>query len=399
MVFLKYAGCNFPNDTQARLPLRIQGDADIAGPGVGLNLRTQSSSIVTRSQVMTAFIVTAWITIVSATIASLRNWQKIESPSFITFSLGAEDLLGPLCDLQAITGVAIVIAGFSQWHSITYYHQEFVTAYWYLTSNSFWSGRRAYMYEAVGSPITSAAPAGATPTSGTAANSDWTAWRVYTRRLFIAISVALGFAWSLSTMVIELQHWDETDPQKCYNYNDATFNRDGMYYSGVMLFGLLVYFVSLLLSFLKKGGTIANRYNSWFAALVDFPKNKRQHYAKAISKLPATSSGSNSGDRFTYHIAAICWGIVYCLARFTRGVVSVWSYGDSHSPEFFVFYYMFVAWNTWDLIMLKVMNASLVDDETKMGFGQVLALILLVQILLNVIDIWKGKLDSIEPIF
>lgn len=74
---------------------------------------------------------------------------KIQTPSFNRIGLGAEALLGPLCDLQGITGAAILIAGFSQWRSITYYHREVVLSYFWLILNSYWMGRTAYMYDAV----------------------------------------------------------------------------------------------------------------------------------------------------------------------------------------------------------------------------------------------------------
>lgn len=87
---------------------------------------------------MAAFIITVWVKILASTMASLRDWKVMRSPYFIGFALGAADLLGPLCDLQAITGAAIVIAGFRQWQTITYYHRELVGSYWCLTSNLFW---------------------------------------------------------------------------------------------------------------------------------------------------------------------------------------------------------------------------------------------------------------------
>ncbi|KAH6714602.1 hypothetical protein BKA61DRAFT_575334 [Leptodontidium sp. MPI-SDFR-AT-0119] len=303
---------------------------------------------------MTAFIITAWITILASTMASLRNWKMITSPNFIRLAFGAEDVLGPLCDLQAITGAAIVIAGFSQWQTITYYHRELVGSYWYLTSNSFWSARRAYMYDAIESTKTpgSGPLIRRTPTSGTStgmastgateisettterakANKDWTVWRVCTRRVFIVISVALGIAWSTSSTILEIHGWDERDPSRCYNYNDATYNNQGKYYNGVILVGLFVYFVSLLWSFVDRDRKAERKYHGLFKP----EENQRE--------------GNLSNSR----------------------------------------------WNTWDIIMLKVLNEHLVNNETKIGFGQVLPLVLLAQIGLNIVDIWKDPSKAIE---
>lgn len=345
---------------------------------------------------MTAFIITAWITILASTMASLRKWKMVKFPYFIRFALGAEDLLGPLCDLQAITGAAIVIAGFSQWQTITYYHRELVGSYWYLTSNSFWSARRAYMYEAVPTSGTSTdmAPTVATQTDATTiniANKDWTVWRVYTRRVFIVISVALGIAWSTSSAILEIHGWDERDPNRCYDYNDATYNNQGKYYNGVMLVGLFFYFVSLLLSFVDRDGKVATKYHALSERVLGVPEGKLCDYVEAVKKQRGGFNLSNSQLWL-----ALLWGLVYWAVRIIRVIIAVWSYGDSHSPEFFIFYYLFVSWNTWDIIMLKVLNEHLVDDETKIGFGQVLPLVLLVQIGLNIVDIWKGKLYSVH---
>jgi hypothetical protein len=363
---------------------------------------------------MSAFIITAWITILASTMASLRNSKTITSRSFIRFALGAEDLLGPLCDLQAITGAAIVIAGFSQWQTITYYHRELVGSYWYLTSNSFWSARRSYMYVTIEKAETtiSGSSIRRTPTSGTSTgmaltgetqtgtttarraegNKDWTLWRIYTRRMFIVISVALGIAWSTSSAILEFHGWDESDPNRCYDFNDATYLNQGIYYNGVMLIGLFFYFVSLLFSFVDRNGKAATKYQNLFEKnILKFPKDKLCHYVDAVKKQGGGFNLSNSQLWLT-----LLWGLVYWAVRMIRSIIAVWSYGDSRSPEFFLFYYLFASWNTWDIIMLKVLNKHLVDDETKMGFGQVLPLVLLAQIGLNIVDIWKGKLHFVH---
>ncbi|CZR60225.1 uncharacterized protein PAC_10121 [Phialocephala subalpina] len=56
-----------------------------------------------------------------------------------------ERLLGPLCDLQAITGLSIVIAGFVTHDTISFYHEQLVVGYWNITLNSFWASRAEFM--------------------------------------------------------------------------------------------------------------------------------------------------------------------------------------------------------------------------------------------------------------
>jgi hypothetical protein len=38
-----------------------------------------------------------------------------------------------LCDVQVVTGTAIMIAGSIQKESLTFYHQQIVISYWFLT--------------------------------------------------------------------------------------------------------------------------------------------------------------------------------------------------------------------------------------------------------------------------
>jgi hypothetical protein len=161
-----------------------------------------------------------------------------------------------------------------------------------------------------------------------------------------------------------------------------------------MLVGLFLYFLSLLLSFVDRDGKVSTKYNALFESVLAIPEDKLCDYVEAVKKQGGVFNLSNSQLWL-----ALLWGLVYLAVRILRGIIAVWSYGDSHSPEFFLFFYLFVSWNTWDIIMLKVLNEHLVGDETKMGFGQVLPLILLAQIVLNIVDIWKGKLHFVHQVF
>ena len=53
----------------------------------------------------------------------------------------AKGILAPLCDLQAATGTAILIAGLAQGSNLTYYHELIVASYWNITLNSFWAAQ------------------------------------------------------------------------------------------------------------------------------------------------------------------------------------------------------------------------------------------------------------------
>lgn len=44
-----------------------------------------------------------------------------------------------LCDLPLVTGIAILVAGFGQWSTISFYHSAIVVSLCYLTLSSFWA--------------------------------------------------------------------------------------------------------------------------------------------------------------------------------------------------------------------------------------------------------------------
>ena len=53
----------------------------------------------------------------------------------------AQLTLDILCELQVVTGISILVAGFVQINTMTFYHQQFVIDYWLLTLNPFWAAR------------------------------------------------------------------------------------------------------------------------------------------------------------------------------------------------------------------------------------------------------------------
>ena len=143
-------------------------DADVGGPGV-----------------ISSFIIVAWITIlvaiVPAVFQSLEflewmheqkwSWELTSTDRDQSRSPGdsrrssqissgalpvdraailrkaASRLLGSLCDLQIVTGLGIVIAGFAQMPGIAFYHESLVASAWWLTINSFFAARIIYEEE------------------------------------------------------------------------------------------------------------------------------------------------------------------------------------------------------------------------------------------------------------
>ncbi|KAJ9220114.1 hypothetical protein DTO027B5_7162 [Paecilomyces variotii] len=188
----------------------IAPDPDISGLGV-----------------FSSFIVVTWITIFVAgvpaiyeAVGSYQNPQKrylfratregqtgrqypvfrsdLDLQSFGIIAAKFQKLIGPLCDLQVITGIGIIIASWSQIHTINYYHEQLVVTYWWLTLNSFWAGRVNYLnFDVEDDDI-----------------------RILVRRVSILCSCVLGISFQ-GYIILQQQSWnDSLGP--CYRYEDGS---------------------------------------------------------------------------------------------------------------------------------------------------------------------------------
>lgn len=112
------------------------------------------------------------------------------------------EVLHALCDLQTITGLGVIISGWSQALSIEYYHQQLVNLYWTLTLNSFASSRVNHV----------------------GFNDDGQlddGWKSISRRVVLLFSGALAVAFQIRVVACESGTWDNDDGP-CYNYLDST---------------------------------------------------------------------------------------------------------------------------------------------------------------------------------
>ena len=101
---------------------------------------------------------------------------------------------------------------------------------------------------------------------------------------------------------------------------------------------------------------------------------------------------SNPIDVFDIIFSAFFLSIYWILIQF----ISIWSYGGSDSiwtSAFYVLAYIgFNVWNTYDILTLKLLNKALLrSDEDKWGYGQVLPMIMLLQLVFNAVDIWRQQ--------
>jgi hypothetical protein len=84
--------------------------------------------------------------------------------------------------------------------------------------------------------------------------------------------------------------------------------------------------------------------------------------------------------------------IEWCLLRFFALV----AWGDDQSMTVILSLFGFGAWNSYDLIDLKLSNADLATDESGWGFGQVFPLASLGLILLNIMDAVQSELPKAD---
>ncbi|OJJ78638.1 uncharacterized protein ASPGLDRAFT_138495, partial [Aspergillus glaucus CBS 516.65] len=164
----------------------IKANSDIGGPGV-----------------MASFLIMSWLTVFLAFSPALHEAQNTSEQHITNTEPGIvqkiEALFGPLCDLQAVSGVAIMIAGFAQWHTITFYHEQLVMYYWWLTLNSFWVARIHYMnLDSTGEP-----------------------WLLRVRRFSVLFSCILAIIWQIRIFYRESNYWNDIDGP-CYRFLDGT---------------------------------------------------------------------------------------------------------------------------------------------------------------------------------
>ena len=394
--------CDLPNQTTlyCNYPLNCicnattEADPDIAGPGV-----------------ISSFIVVAWITLAVAMIPayfefleflvwaqdqkwpwetplehrnrkSLRTlrgsaWRRraLHQDQVFVLRNGASRLLGSLCDLQVITGLGILIAGFAQMPQIAFYHESIIMNAWYLTLDSFFAARVDFMRD-------DAARYGK---------------RAMIRRGSVFVSVVLGAAFQVRVTIRELNDWDFLLAGRCYLFHD----KSSVWWWGGYFWGassaLFAFF--LLLSIMPWTQTQADRYTS---LLDSFQAGCVKFWTKSGSKLVPLHMSSlrslqwnsvNLVSATVMHLAIFLFAsFIMSLSWLFLQVLDVFTYGNGFYPLQLLFYVGLSIWNTYDIGDLKSSNQSLVDGpETKWGFGQVLPIVLLLTILYNIVDAFAGE--------
>jgi hypothetical protein len=198
---------------------------------------------------MTAFIFTAWFTVLIAAINSFHpalvswykflNWDSkrkqrgkqgptspvpsvwldpLKNNRYKIWNRASRTLLDSLCDLQVITGTGILVAGLAQIRSITFYHEQFVSDYWWLTLNSLWAARGGY---------------------NQAEDKKWEHRRFLIRTLAILFSVILSLVFQGLITLREYSEWNILRSGYCFlSHDHSAYGQSWLWEAGLVLYAL-----------------------------------------------------------------------------------------------------------------------------------------------------------------
>lgn len=354
--------------------------------------------------------------------------QSKQSPDISTrpkFVDKSEQLLGPLCDLQAITSLSIVIAGLSTYKTISFYHEQLVISYWNVTLNSFWASRAEFMdlndgndqnttqtnaielrrthHDTGSMSLESGLPKSSTRNPVKRVMNRNNDLRVIVRRLSILASCILGASFQTWAALREYRHWNKSSKvnDRCYNYRDGSS-------PWPWVAGILIFCLTLALTLLPTTRKLVKCYldrmkcvKSWFQneALV-----KICGWLIAAWSVASTGTSPNTSISTSMHsrtraifgllggfILFLLTGFAFVLFWLSQIWLSVWAYGDTEYRITWCFYLGFGIWNSVDIITLRNLNRHLLnEDEFQWGFGQVLPLVMLLAIVYNVLDALFG---------
>jgi hypothetical protein len=328
--------------------------------------------------------------------------------------IAVKNALDILCDVQVVTGTAIMIAGIVQKESLTFYHQQIVLNYWLLTLDSFWFARAGFINE----------------------GGEEDAWHYWTRLIAIFANSVLCIYYQLTTFPRQNDQWNSQISGFCFISHDKSgYYQTFLWLAGLILFaaytfcelldGLMAILSSLVAKTTSGNPNLMNRlsrfvdgfeqkwhkkYQNWVEShlyipvpqsLELAPRSAARHasYSNRISA-PSDSSMPARGQRFkTRFLRWPVKGVLnfpllieWCLLRFFALV----AWGDDQSMTVILSLFGFGAWNSYDLIDLKLSNADLATDESGWGFGQVLPLALLGLTLLNIMDAVQSELPKTD---
>lgn len=297
-----------------------------------------------------------------------ENGTCLDQRSYGSCSDTCLQLLVNLSDLQALTSLAIVSAAWVQISTLSFYHQQLVSSYWWLTLTSHWICRRNFLRFRAEDDRACAG----------------------TRQTLITVSYVLGLAYQGYILRYQYPIWDDIGGP-CYRYKDGSTTI-------IWIIGESFFAIGLLVTFSRSGRKLSQTYHRWLNKIGldltewqsttrdDLKSLSNRHHEDSASvrlrklALPRLVSAFATTSRFSWS-ASVLWA-------------SVWGYGDSFWPAEVLAYSIFSIWQVVDLITLWCLNQELIlndEEERTIGaFGQVLPLVLILSILVSAVDAFCG---------
>lgn len=298
----------------------------------------------------------------------------------------AKKLLASLTDIQAITGLSIILTGMARFPAISYYHEQLASNLWWLTLNSLWVSRIDYNDN----------------------SPHMSTWRMQVRRITITCSVIIAAAFQIIIALREENHWDPLKAGRCY-VRDALGSDIGQ--NLFWFIGTCIYGIVLVLGLTKwtrdwYATRIVGRIEPSLNAMWTWTRAADRNLKKYNAEQHATKNRGTRDGFFrnqatlailrarlvSYTVAFMTW---WSLVQF----LSIWSSGTgSHAVELGV-YTVFTAANTWWVIAIKVDNIHLIQgNERKWTFGQMLPCALAVLVFFYFFDSLEGSNERLRDV-
>jgi hypothetical protein len=282
-------------------------------------------------------------------------------------------LLRPVCDIQVVTGLAIIVAGIGQWNHISFYHEQLVDSYYSLTLNSFWATRISYMN----------------------VDADDDIWALFVRRAAVLASCILAVVWQFRIYYREVTsgEWND-DGGPCYRYLDQSNPFFGLVFWNM---GQIIFCIALASCLFEQTRWMNEWYFAitewftrflcdWFRSALDGYSNSHPRDSQGLSIFRKLVQGIWTQVEIV--LAGFCITVYFLLLQ----LLAVWSYGDGFYPLTWLAYLGFYTWSALDIISLVVLNHGMIgEEEWTWGFGQILQIVLILLIVFFVVDVFRGK--------
>jgi hypothetical protein len=305
-----------------------------------------------------------------------KNDEEAASPASLDvepiYCEFARAILRPLCDLQIITGIAMLIAALAQLPQLSYYHQQFAVQFWWVTLNSFWVSRIDYSRN----------------------TADMQTWRAHARRLTIWTSVMLSVATQTIVALREYRNWDPTVSGHCYVGTGVgnNFGQNLFWLAGTCIYAIVLT-ISLWSPSRKWWDENVNLklepslrlMRSWLTEARAQSQEYRQNTALRSSQSKFrqfATFGYLQSRTASYALAWVTW---WALVQF----LSIWCAGNTSSTIELITYSIFLGFLTWWILFLKIQNLHLIrGNEGKWTVGQTIQVVLVILIVFESLDGW-----------